>query len=73
MKLDGVDAAAVNAAFREEVARWEFRFRCEDCVHYAPVADRCSLEFLSAWLTGDEQRMVTDEGHITFCKYFELL
>ena len=62
-----------NEAFRADVERWDFRFRCEDCNHYAPVADRCAVGFESSWLTTPEVRMVTPVGHVVFCKHFEAL
>ena len=60
-----------NARFREDAARWDFRYRCEDCDHYAPRAGHCSMRFPTAWLTTPDARMVTDDGRVVFCKYFE--
>lgn len=65
------DPGAANERFREEAARWSFRFRCEDCDHFAPAVRRCSMGFVTAWLTTPELRMVTDDGRVVFCKYFE--
>jgi len=33
----------VDARLTTEAARLGFRFACEDCVHFAADADRCSL------------------------------
>ena len=65
-------AAGRNESFRASLAGLRFCFRCEDCAHYAPVGDRCSLEFDTAFLTTPEVRLVTDDGRLVFCKYFEM-
>jgi len=33
----------VDVRLTAEAARLSFRFACEDCVHFAPDDDRCSL------------------------------
>ncbi len=68
----GLSTAARNVAFRAEAERVNFRFRCEDCDHYAPDTDRCSLGFETRWLTTPDVQFLTADGKITFCKHFEL-
>lgn len=62
----------VNSRFREEAARYDLRFRCEDCDHFAPRTGRCSLEFLPGPLCTPDVRALDEDGEAVFCKYFEL-
>jgi hypothetical protein len=66
------EAEAENAAFREDVARFRLVYRCGDCAHFAPVADRCSLGFQKEWFGEGPHRCRTEAGELVFCKYFEL-
>jgi len=66
------DPCAANDSFRDVVRAFDFRFRCVDCVHFAPVAGTCSMEFDPGWLSTPDVRLVTDAGHLVFCKHFEL-
>jgi hypothetical protein len=65
------DVPAANARFREEVRRWDLRFRCEDCAHVEPSTFACSLGFPNRWLRG-EVVAVEPGGGVAFCKTFEL-
>lgn len=38
----------VDARLREEAERLRFRFACEDCAHFAPDRDACSLGYLAS-------------------------
>ena len=65
------DLAATNAAFRAEVAAFGFHFRCGSCVHVHRGTKLCSLGYPNDTLRGDEIAVQPD-GHLTFCKYFEI-
>ena len=62
---------AVNAEFAREVAELGLRYRCEHCAHVRPTDLVCSLGYPNAMLTGPVEA-IAEDGHITFCKYFEL-
>jgi hypothetical protein len=58
----------VDERVRQEVARFAFRFACEDCAH-AQEEDglRCSLGYPAG-----PRRTALRETHLEFCKAFEL-
>jgi hypothetical protein len=64
----------VDARLREEAARYALRFACEDCVHFEPGSERCSLEYPAAprreALRAPPARDENDE--LELCKEFEL-
>lgn len=58
--------------FVHEVARYDLRFTCTDCVYHRPKRDRCAHDWPDA-----EHRtapMVPPGGRaeVSFCKEFEL-
>jgi len=64
----------VDARFREEAARYALRFACEDCAHFDPAGERCSLEYPASprrdALLAPPARDETPE--LELCKEFEL-
>jgi hypothetical protein len=64
----------VDARLRTETARLAFRFACEDCVHFAPARERCSLGH-----PPEPRRDALDatrpdpEPHLETCKDFDLV
>jgi hypothetical protein len=64
----------VDARLREEAERLRFRFACEDCAHFAPDRDACSLGYLAsprrAELDAGAPRAV--HASLELCKTFEL-
>lgn len=60
----------VDAALREEAQRFQLRFTCEHCVHFAAERRACANEYpTQPHLEIDLERAVSLE----FCKEFELL
>ena len=57
----------VDARLREEAARFAFRFACDECVHFDPPAQRCSLAYPAA-----PRRSALQDLHLELCKEFEL-
>ncbi|HEX8790954.1 MAG TPA: hypothetical protein VF765_08370 [Polyangiaceae bacterium] len=57
----------VDARLREEAARYALRFACEDCAHFAPDSDRCSLEYPAS-----PRRDALLAPQLELCKEFEL-
>jgi hypothetical protein len=57
----------VDARLRDEAARYVFRFACEDCVHFCPARDRCSLSYPAA-----PRRDALRGETLETCKEFEL-
>lgn len=67
--MDDVDAT--NAAFREEIARFGFHYRCGSCAHVHRGTKSCSLGYPNDFLLR-RAVVVQPDGNLTFCKYFEL-
>ena len=61
-----------DVAFLFEVEQYQFRYRCEDCVHFAPLSLRCSLGYPNRWLIGAVEDLPEDIVEDLFCKYFEM-
>jgi len=60
----------VDLRLREEAARFQLRFTCEDCVHFAAERRACANEYPTlAHLAIDLERAESLE----FCKEFELV
>jgi hypothetical protein len=59
----------VDLQLRSDVAEYNLKFCCEDCVHYDPNVPDCSLGFRSAQHRG---RALELGSFIVFCKAFEL-
>jgi hypothetical protein len=57
----------VDARLREEAARYALRFACEDCAHFDPGAERCSLEYPAS-----PRRDALSSAELELCKEFEL-
>jgi hypothetical protein len=64
--------AETNERFRAQRDAYDLRYRCEDCGHYDPEEDRCSLKFESELFGEGPHRCRTDAGDLLFCKYFEV-
>jgi hypothetical protein len=70
----------VDARLTTEAARVGFRFACEDCVHFAPDGDRCSLghppeprrSALDPW-SHDAGDGPGPERYLETCKDFDLV
>ncbi len=58
----------VDPRLRAEAARFAFRFACDDCVHFAEHAGRCSLSY-----PPEPRRDALQRTHLELCKEFELL
>jgi hypothetical protein len=60
----------VDTRLREEAARFQLRFTCEDCVHFVVERRACANEYPTvAHLAIDVERAESLE----FCKEFELV
>jgi len=60
----------IDLRLREEVARFQLRFTCEDCVHFAAERRACANGYPNqSHLEVDLERAETLE----FCKEFELV
>jgi hypothetical protein len=60
----------VDAQLREEARRFQLRFTCEHCVHFAAERRACANEYpTNAHLDVDLERRESLE----FCKEFELV
>lgn len=57
----------VDAVLLAQAAEFAFRFACEDCAHFDPARERCSLSYPAA-----PRRGALGEPEITLCKTFEL-
>lgn len=59
---------SVDDKLRREAARFELRFRCDDCVHFDADHARCTHEYPTA----EHRRPLASAHEIVFCKEFEL-
>ena len=60
----------VDLRLREEAARFQLRFTCEDCVHFAAERRACANGYpTQAHLEVDLEHA----EHLEFCKEFELV
>lgn len=68
------EIAALNARFREQQRDVNLSYYCIDCAHLVEESGLCSLAFPNAdvWAAAAEGRVLTDEGDLGFCKYFEV-
>jgi hypothetical protein len=57
----------VDARLRQEAARYVFRFACDDCAHFDPSKELCSLGFAAA-----PRRDALQGDSVESCKAFEL-
>jgi hypothetical protein len=57
----------VDARLHLEVARYEFRFACDDCAHFDADSARCSFDYPAA-----PRRDALLAPEIELCKAFEL-
>ncbi len=60
----------VDARLRDEVARFSFRFACDDCAHFDEARERCSLGYPAA----PRRDALAHEAprHLELCKAYEL-
>ncbi len=60
----------------EEARRLHFRFACEDCAHFAPAREQCSLGYPAAPRRQELDRARPCEGStlhlVELCKAYEL-
>lgn len=68
---DAADIAGANQAFRVQVKRVGFHFRCGSCTHVHRGSAACSLGYPNGYLRG-EVVAIQPDGNLAFCKYFEL-
>jgi hypothetical protein len=59
----------VDVQFREEAARFELRFGCESCAHFAPETQACGNQYPTAPHRGIDLTRATS---LEFCKAFEV-
>ncbi|HEY8039564.1 MAG TPA: hypothetical protein VIF15_07210 [Polyangiaceae bacterium] len=57
----------VDARLRAEATRFVFRFSCDDCAHFDPASQRCSLGYPAA-----PRRDALAAPHLELCKEYEL-
>jgi hypothetical protein len=57
----------VDGRLHLEVARYDFRFACDDCAHFDAPAARCSLDYPAA-----PRRDALEGTELELCKSFEL-
>ena len=66
----------VDALLRAQAAAFAFRFACEDCVHFDPAGERCSLGYPAVprrvALADPRKRKEEEEAELVLCKTFEL-
>ena len=64
----------VDARLREEARRLRFRFACEDCAHFVPDRDACSLGYLASPRRAELDATTPEavQGSLELCKTFEL-
>jgi hypothetical protein len=60
---------ALRANFASQVERFDLRFRCRDCAHFAAKAGRCSMGQPTKHLV---EPIPEDLWPIVICKYWEL-
>jgi len=60
----------VDARLRSEGERYQLRFTCEDCAHFAPEARACAHGYPNEAHRGIRLETATD---LEFCKEFELV
>ncbi len=60
----------VDSRLREEAERYRLRFRCEECVQYAPTVQGCANGYPTEPHRAVDLRL---ERQILFCKDFELV
>ncbi|MFT7580172.1 MAG: hypothetical protein ACI9MR_001839 [Myxococcota bacterium] len=64
---------AVNAEFAAETSRFGFAYRCVSCVHVVPSSGACSLGYPNTLLRDADSPVISSDGRLAFCKYFELV
>jgi hypothetical protein len=57
----------VDDRLREEAARFQLRFACDDCAHFDDARARCSLGYPAA-----PRRDALSGTHLELCKEFDL-
>jgi hypothetical protein len=57
----------VDERLQREAGRFAFRFACDDCAHFAPEGERCSLAYPAA-----PRRDALERRHLDTCKEFDL-
>ncbi|RYZ06922.1 MAG: hypothetical protein EOO73_14120 [Myxococcales bacterium] len=62
-------ASRVDAQLRSEAERFELRFGCESCAHFAPETRACGNGYPTAPHVGVQLSRVES---LLFCKEFEL-
>ena len=61
---------AVNPA---DFLRYDFRFACEDCTHFAPQEERCTLGYESKWHRKEFQIASYElSGKMALCRFLEI-
>ena len=60
----------------EEARRLQFRFACEDCAHFAPASEECSLGYPASPRRKELERAPACDGStphlVELCKAYEL-
>lgn len=64
-----MSSSRVDDRLRDEAARFQLRFRCEECAHFAPEDARCGNGYPTLPHHGVDLRQVRT---LEFCKAFEL-
>ncbi len=59
----------VDLRFCDDVVQYNFKFCCDDCIHYEPNGFECSLGFGTA---PHRARRLRVDDTVVFCKAFEL-
>jgi hypothetical protein len=59
----------IDERFRREAERFTLRFRCEECVHFAPEREACGNGYPTEPHRGVN---LGERSSLEFCKEFEL-
>jgi hypothetical protein len=65
----------VDARLRDEAARFQFRFACDDCGHFDEERQQCSLSYPAAPRRRTLELVSASDGGsagVELCKTFEL-
>ena len=68
-----LERAEVQEEFEAEAARFNLRFRCDDCAHFDASNDRCAFGHPTAAMRDGSTWVLGPRGAWMFCKDFELL
>lgn len=66
----GIKTDVINPS---DYARFDFRFACEDCSHFALEEQRCTLGYESKWHRKEFQKSSYElTGKMALCRFLEI-